>query len=227
MIHLKAYATALTIFALAGMLVACSPATKTKSSLSLPMTCSVDLTSEEGGRLEVTKREPDPTLPLPLPPLQIIWHPPTLGSSVDLVIGYNGSSLEKLSYPSGGHVRFTPRGGLGGGHYKALMTSGSAQIWLFGSTDVGIESTDVGVSPKFADVTFSTDQPDGAAVMTAIDKGQHIRIVLLNEDKLVVSATFNTSATTGRDKLLAQARHLVETSDPSVCWRPRPTWPTQ
>lgn len=221
----KTYTIALAALGFTAVMSGCTPSVKPKTSAKLP-TCTVDLKSEDGGHLEVFSRNLDPRLPISavLPALQILWHPPTLGSSADLVIAYRKSSLEKLDDLDGGHVRFRPVKGIRPKTYEALATVGSTQIWHFESTDVEVEAGD---NPTFADLILSEDRPGGGAVLTAINNGQHIRIALLDEGKQIASATFNPSATAGRDKLLAQARHLIETSDPSVCPKPRSIWPTE
>ena len=94
--------------------------------------------------------------------------------------------------------------------YTALVSAGGTQSWR-------IEPTDINAWPHQGDVLFIEGKDSSNAMNAAVDHRESIQIAILKADQTVASEAFDTSATVGRDQLLASARHLIEINDPSVC----------
>ena len=199
MLRYVATASTLTIILAVG---ACFP-------LKQPQTCQVHLSSGGGGTLDVGVIDPDSKLPFKDQPLHVFWHPPIKGGGMDLVISYRSANLNALGTPTGGRTQFAPGIGSSASQFQALVSDGDAQVWRFGAdTDFGSEQ---------GDFIFSTNDPSGRAVISAIASGKTVKVVILKSGISVASASFNSSATSGRDRLLATARHIIETSNPRFC----------
>jgi hypothetical protein len=181
------------------------------ASAKTPVTCTISAESlEGGGALNVSAYDPDSAASLGVPPLKVLWDPPGgEDDSVELAISYKTPSLNAFGASNGGMVKFAP--GIGGraDQFLAIVSTGGAELGRFR------------VDPDFGaaqgDFVFSADDRRSDAVIAAINAGKRIEITILKDGAKVTSDTFDTSSTPGRDRLLAQARHLVETSDPSVC----------
>jgi len=183
-------------------LFACSPPIK-------PLTCEVHLNSGNGGSIDVSRIDPNPALPFPDRPLHIFWHPPADGASMDLFVDYPKATLRDFGDSNGGRIQFAPGVSSNVKQFQALVSDESAQSLRF--------DADPDFGPEQGDFIFSADSSSGKGVTAMIKEGKSIKVVILKDGKSVASESFDTSATVGRDQLLAQARRLVEGADPRFC----------
>jgi hypothetical protein len=184
------------------------------------ISCQIDASSQEGGRLVVTTWDygPDslkflrdhPAVRMIPPPAGIAWYPPASGASVAVVFDYDGSDLSQLGAPSEVYAEFMSPDNVKPGQYSASVSNGGAQSWQFdqGYTDFITDQVKI---------PFQNDGSGGKAVATEMSQNEHIKVDILTGGKAGMSENFNLSVTEGRDQLLAYARHLVETDDPRVC----------
>ncbi len=173
------------------------------------MTCEVYLNTLNGGSLDVIRIDPNPRLPSQIRPLQVFWHPPADGNAMDLVISYRAAKLTDFGVPDGSRVKFAPGVGSSADQFQADISDGGSQIWRFrADPDFGAEQ---------GDFIMLTDNPAGKAVTAAINSGKSLKVVILKDGKTIASESFDTSATVGRDRLLAQARQVIETTDSRFC----------
>jgi hypothetical protein len=183
-------------------IVACAPSKK-------PLTCEAHLHSPDGGSIDVSRIDPNPALPYPDRPLHIFWHPPADGAGMDLIVGYPAATLQAFGTSNGGRVQFAPGISSRADQFQALFSADGSQTWRFG------------VDPDFGsdqgDFIISKGDSSGGAVSAALNDRKSIKVVILKDGKAVGSESFDTSATVGRDLLLAQARQLIERSDPRIC----------
>ncbi len=173
----------------------------------VPMTCRVEAQSDAGGRVTLSTFDPSPKLPFQMPP-SLGWRPPSTADAIEMAVGgHGGQSLGDLT---GGHVMFTPKVIAGAAHYTARVTAGTGKAWTYGPGDLefGREKADFGIN---------ADDPRGSGVLAAIGHGTRLKVDILFDGKIEQSDTFDPSNVTERDKLVAYARHLVETRDPRVC----------
>jgi hypothetical protein len=200
-----------------------------------PLTCKAVVSSSVGGRLEVTRIDPypaSPELPFTIPGATgSTWYPPASGSSVDLQLVYESDNLDHIGDLSGIDAEFARPEGSITEQYKAIAS-------VENLPNVPLEGVGVDIQTHKYSVGFQWNNPADRAMGRALEHGARIKIVILKankevqsemfkgtqmnlvvlgEGKEIASETFDTSQTAGRDELFAQARHLVETSDPAVC----------
>ncbi len=170
-----------------------------------PFTCNVHLNSASGGVIDVTRIDPNPKLPFPDKPLHIFWHAPADGAGMDLIVNYPAATLMDVGVSNGGRLQFSPGIGSSAAEFQAVFSTGDDKAWRFGA--------DPDFSSEQGDFIISTNNPSGKAITEAINSGKRIKVVILKNDKVLTSETFDTSPTVERNKLLDQARPLVETLD--------------
>lgn len=171
--------------------------------------CQVDLATQEGGRVNITRIDASDKLPFSIP-MHIGWHPPGEGDGIDFAVGYPSSRVNDLGFPSGGHAEFTALANTNASQYEAVIT-------VNGTLVARLASPDISVGPQHSDIDFSANRPSGKSVLAAVASGKQIKIEIWGKGKLVASKTFDTSAIHARNDLILKAKHLIETSDPGVC----------
>ncbi len=177
------------------------------SDAGVLMTCQVEAQSEAGGRVTLSTFDPSPKLPFQMPP-SLGWRPPSTADAIDMTVGgHGGQSLGDLT---GGHVMFTPKVIADAAHYTARVTANAGEVWTFGPGDLQF-------GDEKAEFVINADDPRGSGVLAAIGHGTRLEVDILFDGKIEQSDTFDPSNTVERDKLVAYARHLVETRDPRVC----------
>jgi hypothetical protein len=192
--------------------------------------CQIDVNSQKGGRLEVITWDygpaslklmhDNPTVRMMPPPVTILWHPPSTGTSMDLVFSYDGSDLAKLDAATEATTSFAPIDGVKPEKYASTVTSDGARTWQFAGAQTDEVTNQMwvtladDVSPEA--FTNARSAPDRVSVL-ALGGNKHLTITVNGGHQSDLSASFDTSATESRDQLLAYARHLVETQDARVC----------
>ncbi|MDB5431803.1 MAG: protein-export rane protein SecD [Caulobacter sp.] len=192
--------------------------------------CRVDVRSPSAGSLLV---QVDPRMALfgRLPDLpQIGWTatpsaPQAPDHPIQLVIGFYGSTLEKLGPPSGGHVDFKPGPGATSENTTVVIAVADGRTWRLSGAAIEI-GTDASGKPSAgaafpssggarAPGAIAEPSPDGLAL--ALMASQTVTVTVEQDGQLRESATFDLSAGATLDQSLAQARSRIQAQDPSVC----------
>lgn len=193
------------------------------------ITCEIDVSSDSGGRLEVVTWDygPDtlkvmranPAVHMMPSPATISWHPPSSSASVDLEFFYGGSDLSKLEAPTFATASFAPLDGVKPEHYAVTVISDDARPRHFTGAQTDFMTDDMRMTLADASPAGFTNarSEENKISVLALSQSSHTKVAITGGDHDALSSEFDTSATKGRDQLLAYARHLVETQDPRVC----------
>ncbi len=174
-----------------------------------PLTCQVQLSSGDGGMIDIAKFDPDRNFHDLVRPLSVFWYAPASGPGVHLIVSYGAATLKHIGAPDGGRMQFTPGPGTHAGQFKAIVSTDASHGWTF--------TADPDFTAAQGNFLFSANDPSGAAVTAAIAEGKTIHVIVLKDGQPVHWETFTTSGAADRDQLLAQARRIIDGADPKYC----------
>ena len=66
-------------------------------------------------------------------------------------------------------------------------------------------------------VRLAPEAATSKGIFAAVEAGKRIKVVILNADKVIDASEFETSATKGRDALIARVREVIARSDRHYC----------
>ena len=174
--------------------------------------CTLEVHSIEGGTLEVTTGEEWVGIH---DGAQISWRPPSSNPAIDLTLGYNGSSLESLSAPTGGHFRAILANGARPSDVAIIIDDGGSGHWRFLENDAA--------RGPFAwrgstfEGGFTKSDARGRAIIRSLEEYGHLRIAVSIRRNFTAIAEITSANIGARDALLDEARRAISRHDPSVC----------
>jgi hypothetical protein len=169
--------------------------------------CDVVVESQAGGMIEVLSGAQATTPP------QITWRPASSSRAAQLLVAFQGSSLDALGEPSGVYIRFPLEANTPPESTTLNIHTQNGRYWRFAGQAVEKDSAEIGY------VEFGEDLAYGRALLSAIADGQPVTISVEHYDRTIGNTLFGTSALRARDVLLAQAKRKFETADPEMCKR--------
>jgi len=191
---------------------------------SAPMRCAVVEASTLGGVVEVnTDDSPAPDgWPPGSWPLQIRWKPPPAAQSPALVVGYVGSTLEKMGIePGGWRIRFHVSPPTTDDDTRVIVSLPDGASWVFRGDDLqyGRDFGSEDDSRPAMDIGFGSDSEDARwpKIKSALRKGPRLRVQLVRHGETLADVVFDLSNRKARDALLVIARQQVLSADPQAC----------
>lgn len=183
-------------------------------AISAPMRCNAHPQSPAGGQVQVITGVLE-TLRVPrLNGPDVGWDPPGTDPSIELAIGYWGSSLEQFGPPSGGHIRAHLREATQSG-LSFEITSSHGEHWTLSGSDIEYGSDEAG-GPA-ADIMLDRNSPAGKQVLNAVTRGDELTIVVRRHGATIATSTFRTADVGARNALLARAAAMIRSHNPAAC----------
>jgi len=180
------------------------------SARAASLQCDIEVGSAAGGIIEVISAPSTPDAPRTAAPT-ILWRPSASGRKTQLIVAYQGSTLEALGEPSGVHILFPIEPRSAANSATLAITSPNGRTWRFvgQALEPGTDDT--------AYVEFGESLVYGRALLGAIADGQDLTIAVERYDRVGAGTKFGLSNLRARDALLAQAKRKFENADPAMC----------
>jgi hypothetical protein len=174
-----------------------------------PKACEVVVQTRNGGLLDVLPAARQAGSPGAA--AQIVWRPPTSGSSVQFLVVYPPGPLTRLGEPSGLMIGFQIQPNLPTDSAMLIVKAQNGRSWRFNGAmiEFGKDSQ--------ATVKFEQDWAYGRGLLGAIADSQPLSMSVEQAGKPVAGESFALGNIDARDRLLAQARAQVESAEPGGC----------